>query len=146
MDLFDESLSTSAEWDMWRRIACHTSIDVVSEPLVLYRQHTRAMHTNVEAFERDMLRAFESMFADPAARAVHSLERRCYGKLYLSLAGSYLHAGNLKKSLDCLASSLKSWPPGFAYVAATPLRYLSRRVGMLPRAVGRTPHPWRADD
>lgn len=143
---FDESLSTSADWDMWRRIACHTSIDVVAEPLVLYRQHTSAMHTNVEVFERDMLRAFESMFADPAARGVHSLERRCYGKLYLSLAGSYLHAGNFKKSLVFLASSLKAWPPGIAYAAATPLRHWARAVGMPPHTVSRTPHPRTADD
>ncbi len=143
---FDESLSTSADWDMWRRIACHTTIDVVSEPLVLYRQHTNAMHTNVETFERDILRAFESMFADPAARAVHPLERRCYGKLYLTLAGSYLRAGNVKKSLGCLASALKAWPPGIAYVAATPLRYLARGAGKLPQTVGRAAHPRTADD
>ncbi len=126
---FDESLSTSSDWDMWRRIACHTSIDVVSEGLVFYRQHPNAMHMNVETFERDMLRAFESMFADPAARVVHALERRCYGKLYLTLAGSYLHAGNVKKSMDCLVRALTAWPPGIAYVAATPLRYLERGIG-----------------
>lgn len=126
---FDELLSTSADWDMWRRIACHTSIDLVAEPLVLYRQHPGAMHTNAETLERDMLRAFAAMFADPAARAVHPLEKRCYGKLYLTLAGSHWRAGNVKKSLGWTASALRAWPPGISYVATTPLRYLARTWG-----------------
>ncbi len=146
--LFDESLSTSADWDMWRRIACHYSIELVREPLVLYRQHESAMHNNVDLFERDLLRAFESMFSDPGAEAVHPLERRCYGNLYLTLAGSHLQAGNFKKALHYLVSGLKEWPPGISYLLASPIRRLQRLVdvGMLPRSVGRNPHGSATDD
>ncbi len=146
--LFDESLSTSADWDMWRRIACHYSIELVREPLVLYRQHESAMHNNVDVFERDILRAFESMFSDPGAVAVHPLERRCYGNLYLTLAGSHLHAGNPGKALRYLASGLKAWPPGISYVLASPMRRLQRLfdVGTLPQSVGRNPHGSATDD
>lgn len=145
--VFDESLSTSADWDMWRRIACHYSIEVVPEPLVHYRQHEGAMHTNTSVLERDMLRAFESTFADPAAAAVHPLEHRCYGNLYLMLAGSHLQAGNVKKSLRALALALRARPGGIGYVLSTPLRQITRRlgVGLPPHAVGRNPHPPSVD-
>lgn len=143
---FDESLSTSADWDLWRRIACRYTIELTPEPLVLYRQHGSAMHRNVEGFEHDMLRAFEAMFEDDAAREVHPLKRRCYGRLYLTFAGSYLHARGIRKSLHYLWAGLSSWPGGVAYVVAMPFRWLRRRfgVGMLPQDVGRTPRSGQA--
>jgi glycosyltransferase involved in cell wall biosynthesis len=134
--LFDESLSTSADWDLWRRIACHYKIELVREPLVQYRQHGSAMHRNVESYERDMLRAFSSMFSDPSAWAVHSMERRCYGNLYLTLAGSYWHSGKVRKSIQYLTSGLLMWPPGISYVLATPIRYLTRRFSFEARNFG----------
>ena len=119
---FDESLSTSADWDLWRRIACRHEIELVPEPLVLYRQHDRAMHRNVEVFERDMLRAFESMFRDPAAASIHALRKRCYGNLHWMLAGSHLYAGNPLKCAAHLGRALLAWPPSLGRVLGIPLR------------------------
>lgn len=145
--LFDTSLSTSADWDMWRRIACHYAIELVREPLVFYRQHGDGMHTHVEVLERDMVRAFESTFADPAARAVHRLERRCYGNLYLMLAGSYLHAGEVERAIRSAARAIKVWPASIAYVLETPLRRFARRLGLRerPHGVGTSPRPQSMD-
>jgi glycosyltransferase involved in cell wall biosynthesis len=126
--LFDTQLSTSADWDMWRRIACHYEIDAVREPLLLYRQHGSAMHRNVDLFERDVLRAFANMFADPAAAEVHPLRRRCYGNLYLTLAGSYLHARRWGKCLHYAARGILAYPPALTYLASFPLRRVQRRV------------------
>ena len=116
--LFDEALSTSADWDMWRRIACRYEIDIVREPLVLYRQHDRAMNRNLELFERDFLYAFNSMFTDPEASEVYALRRRCYGNLYLNLADNFWYAGDRAKCLKYLVLGLKSWPPAIASVLA----------------------------
>ena len=124
---FDETLSTSADWDFCRRVACRWDIDIVREPLVRYRQHASAMHRSVELFERDVLRCFEKMFSDPAARAVHPLRRRCYGNLYLTLAGSHLHAGHVGKGLRYLARGVLCWPPGLSYALSAPFRRLARR-------------------
>jgi len=125
--VFDPLLSTSADWDFVRRVACHYAIDVVPEPLVFYRQHGVAMHRKVEVFERDMLYAFDRLFSDPAAADVHSLKRRAYGKLHLILAGSYFHARGWKPGLAHAARSLALWPGAFLYFSLLPLRALRRK-------------------
>jgi glycosyltransferase involved in cell wall biosynthesis len=125
---FDEALSTSADWDLCRRIACRWEIEVVAEPLVLYRQHGSAMHRKVDVQERDMLRAFDSMFRDPAARAIHPLRNRCYGNLYWMLAGSYFHAGSPAKGLKYLFRALAAWPPSAGRLLQAPLRRVAQRL------------------
>lgn len=124
----DPELSTSADWDLWRRLACHYELAMVPEPLICYRMHEGSMHRNVECFERDMLRAFSRAFLDPAASAIHPLRRRCYGNLYLMLSGSYLQAGRWDKSVTYAARSVLAWPPSVAYLAAFPWRRWQCRV------------------
>jgi hypothetical protein len=126
--LFDREMSTAADWDMWRRVACHYAIDVVREPLMRYRLRTASMHRNLEVFEHDMLHGFSTMFADPAAAEVHHLKRRAYAAVYLMLAGSYLHAHRWGKCLSYGWRSVLSWPPALTYVAALPLRRAQRRL------------------
>lgn len=125
---FDLEMSTAADWDMWRRIACHYEIDAVREPLMKYRLRQSSMHRNVAVFEHDMLHGFASMFADPEAREVHGLRRRAYATLFLMLSGSHLHAGNWLSSLRYAARSIVTWPPTLAYIAGMPLRQFRRRV------------------
>jgi glycosyltransferase involved in cell wall biosynthesis len=126
---FDLGLSTSADWDMWRRIACHYEIDLVQEPLTLYRLHHGGMHRGVDLFERDMMRAFARMFSDPAAEAVTPLRRRCYGNLYMTLCGSYLRARDWRKCLQYAVRGLITWPGGLSYLASFPFRRLDRWFG-----------------
>ena len=126
--LFDPELSTAADWDMWRRIACHYEIDVVREPLMQYRLRPSSMHRNIAVFEHDMLHGFARMFADPAASEVHGLRRRAYATLFLMLSGSHLHAGNWVRSLGYAARSIVTWPPTLGYIAGMPVRQFRRRV------------------
>lgn len=130
--LFDRELSTAADWDMWRRIACHDEVDVVREPLMKYRLRSGSMHRNARVFEHDMLRGFARMFADPAAAAVHPLRRRAYGKLFLMLSGSFLEGGQQWKAFAYACRSVASWPPGLAYIVALPWRRWRRRLGDRP--------------
>lgn len=124
LGLFDEALSTSADWDMWRRIACHYEIEIVAEPLFFYRLHGSSMHRQVSVMEQDMLRAFAKAFADPAAAEIHPFRRRGYSKLYLMLGGSYLQAGRVGKCLAYVMRSVCLWPPSVGYVASFPMRRL----------------------
>lgn len=136
--LFDTELSTAADWDLWRRIACHYEMGMVREPLALYRVHRSSMHRNLETFEHDMLRAFSRTFADPSAAPIHPLRRQCYGHLYLMLAGSYLHAGRWGQCLAYLVRAVRIWPRSLGYVAALPLRRL--RAGLYARIGDRGSH------
>ncbi|MBI4484654.1 MAG: glycosyltransferase family 2 protein [Acidobacteria bacterium] len=125
---FDRGMSTAADWDMWRRIACAYEIDVVREPLMRYRLRPGSMHRNVDVFARDILHGFASLFADPAAAEVHHLKRRAYGTLYLMLSGSYLHAGRWRQCLSYGARALLTWPLTATYVLALPIRRVHKRL------------------
>jgi glycosyltransferase involved in cell wall biosynthesis len=126
--LFDVDLSTSADWDMWRRIACYYDVDVVREPLIRYRLRTDSMHRSVAALEHDMLRSFARMFADPAASEVRPLRRRAYANLYLMLSGSYAEVGDIGKAVAYACRSVVTWPPSVGYIAAMPWRRLRRAM------------------
>jgi glycosyltransferase involved in cell wall biosynthesis len=129
---FDPQLSTAADWDMWRRVACYAEVDVAREPLVKYRLRSGSMHRNPRVFEHDMLYGLARMFADPAAADVRRLRRRSYGKLYLMLSGSFLEAGDAAKAAGYACRSIASWPPSAAYVAALPWRRIRRLLGARP--------------
>lgn len=131
---FDRRVSTAADWDMWRRVACHYEIDVVREPLMRYRLRPSSMHRNVAVFEHDMLHGFAQMFADPAAAEIHHLKRRSYGALYLMLCGSFLYAGQWRKCAIYAARSVSAWPPAIAYIIALPFRRVKRRLGSITPA------------
>jgi hypothetical protein len=101
---------------------------MVREALAGYRLHGMSMHRNVELFERDMLLAFERMFADPEARAIHPLERRARARLYMVLAGSFFRVGSWSRSMVYGARSLRLDPRGLRHLATLPARRLRGRA------------------
>lgn len=112
----NKDLHPSEDWELSYRIARKYKFGFVKEPLLYYRQHGSGGHLNIARMERAMLLAFEKAFADDAAD-VQRIRRECYGNLYTILAGSYLHAGNLEKSV---VSGLK----GLFYSPRTIIRIL----------------------
>jgi len=89
---FDERLSTSADWDLYYRVAERCRVGFVPEVLVRYRVHGGNMHRNVHAMATDMLTAYAKAFSksDPD---LERLRRSAYGGLHSMLAGSYFRAG-----------------------------------------------------
>jgi hypothetical protein len=106
---FDEALSTSADWDLYQRIARRARVGFVPRPLVRYRRHQGSMHENVALMERDMLRAYGKVFADEQA-APRALERRAYASLHAMLAGSFFEAGQYRKGMRHLARAARREP------------------------------------
>jgi glycosyltransferase involved in cell wall biosynthesis len=131
---FDREMSTAADWDMWRRVACHYEIDVVREPLMKYRLRPSSMHRSVAVFEHDMLHGFAQMFADPAGAEIHHLKRRAYGALYLMLCDSFVYVRQWRKCLSYAARSISAWAPAIAYIVALPFRRVKRRIGRVAHA------------
>lgn len=127
--LFDEALSTSADWDMWRRVGGVCKVAMVQEALVKYRLHDGAMHRNLSAFERDMLHAFARMFDDPTARELLPLKRKCYSNLYATLCGSYFSQRNWPKVLEFAARSAAERPDTLLIQAlGMPWRHIRRKL------------------
>jgi len=104
---FDESLSTSADWDMLIRCALTEPPAYVEWPLVRYRVHDANMSHRIELMEADMRRAFDKAFADPRLpSAVRDDPRRAYARLYRMLAGSYRDAGRPSPALRALTRAV----------------------------------------
>lgn len=124
---FDVKLSTSADWDMWRRIATSYDVAIVRRPLLKYRVHGAQMHRRLDVFERDMLRAVGRMFDDPAAVAIRPHRRLCYANLYATLCGSYLYQRAWSKTASFALKSLAQRPDVLiAQALSAPLRRARR--------------------
>ncbi len=107
---FDPNLSIASGWDMWRRIASRCHIGVVSEALVLYRQHsTNASHRH-DVFAKDMTLKLKKLFSDPISGRVHHLKRQSHATHFYSFAGALLHSGNPVLALWWLIRSIRQWP------------------------------------
>jgi glycosyltransferase involved in cell wall biosynthesis len=125
---FDERLSTSADWDLYYRIARRWEVAFVPEVLVRYRYHSGGMHHNVAAMERDMFavyaRAFEERGPTPAA-----FRRRCYSNLHAVLAGSYFASESYGPALRHGLHSVMLRPRHVLRAVGYPLRALRRNRG-----------------
>lgn len=122
---FDERLSTSADWDLYYRIARRYRVGFVPELLVRYRVHAGNMHWNVHAMARDMLTAYALAFseADPDLQA---LRRSAYGRLHSMLAGSFFGVGEYRQFAKHAMASLAMRPGQVGYFAGYPVRALRR--------------------
>jgi glycosyltransferase involved in cell wall biosynthesis len=86
---FDTKLSTSADWEMWVRLARSTEFGYLPETLVRYRIHGQQMHNNIPLMERDMLYAFTKLHQEGTYFSSEAYYRQCLANLYLILAACY---------------------------------------------------------
>jgi glycosyltransferase involved in cell wall biosynthesis len=121
---FDESLSISADWDFYYRIASRYQVAFVPELLVRYRRHEANMHANISVMERDMLRAFEKAFGEPPPE-IAAVRRRAYGNLHMVLAGSCFRAGLLRPFLRNACWSVRLRPRNVFRLLGYPIRALA---------------------
>ncbi len=127
---FDPAFSQCADWDMWIRLAELGPVDIVDEPLVRIRTHRRNMSRNVSLLEADTLRLLAKFFAAPQHFLQYGpIRPQVYCNQYLTLSGSYLHAGRLGASLRCLASAISHDAlSALLRALGTPTRVLGRAI------------------
>lgn len=122
---FDTALSTSADWDLYYRIARRYQVGFVGEVLLQYRLHGSNMHSNIRAMERDMLHAYSKAFSEGGAP--RRLRRCAYGKLHSVLAGSFFSAGQYGGFVEHALKSLFLTPENIGHFVAYPLRQQLRK-------------------
>lgn len=120
---FDLNLLTSADWDLFYRISKDHKIGFVPEVLLKYRMHGSNMHGNIKRMEREMLYGYEKAFKNGAEVD----EKKCYGNLHLTLAGSYFQAGQYTDFLRHSIKSIYLKPSNFSHFATFPIRLLQKR-------------------
>jgi|SRR5579884_575939 len=111
---FDERLSTSADADMFCRIALAYPVARIDEPLTFYRQHHHQMHHDLRRVETDMQLVMHKHL-DSAALALHCrfVHRRAKSNLALMLAVAHASRGQWASALLHGAQGLL-WHPGRA--------------------------------
>ena len=116
---FDERLSTSADWDLFYRIARTHRVAFVPEALYKYRLHGRNMHRDARTLERDMLLVYDKAFAS-APSTVQSYRNACYGQLHALLAGAFFADGDIRNFLRHATASIAFAPGNLVRFGALP--------------------------
>jgi len=113
----NRDLHPSEDWDLCYRLAGESKVGFVREPLHFYRHHGQGGHTRIDRMERAMLIAFEKAFS-AKANDVALLRDEAYGNLYLVLAGSYYHAGQIGQSIRCALKAVAHRPQSIGKLLA----------------------------
>lgn len=82
--LFDESLRSIEDLDMWLRLAKHYPFRAIAKPLVYYRQHTSSLSKNLPVMESCYKRVLERTFSE-APPEFSRLKAHSYASVYLCL-------------------------------------------------------------
>ena len=83
--LFDESLRSLEDLDMWLRLAEHYAFRAIREPLVFYRQHTDSLSRNWPVMEDCFRQVLDRAFASAPTEFFH-LRPQSYAQAYLCLS------------------------------------------------------------
>ena len=119
--LFDTELRTGEDWDMWLRLAgsgagCH-----VSESFLVYEISNNADKYTVDLLERCTLRVLERLFSrqwnTTTSIRPTAIKGWLYAWHYAVLAKSYFARRRYRDALRLSASSVRSHPAGFRFLA-----------------------------
>lgn len=83
--LFDESLRTIEDLEMWLRLAAHYPFRRIPEALVYYRERPNSLSINWPLMEECFVKVLDRVFADTPSELL-ILKSRSYALAYLSLS------------------------------------------------------------
>lgn len=134
---FDEDLTLCEDYDLWLRLAAHSPVDAVDEPLTVVRRHGEHYGDSVTAF-RDSIRVHDKVLRSGLAVEHHAFVRQDRAKNSASLARCYAASGARLSALRTLLESAPSawhhagwWPEALRTVARSCMpRTLERRLRM----------------
>lgn len=93
--LFDRTLTSAEDLDMWLRIAAHYSFVVVKEPLTLYRQYSSSMSKNRQRMFQNLQTVIEKAFQAAPLEMLY-LKNRAYASITLNQAWWSVDEGDYK--------------------------------------------------
>jgi glycosyltransferase involved in cell wall biosynthesis len=109
--IFDTSLSSCADWDLWIRIARCGTVDFVDRPLVKYVMHQSNMHCNISGMARDtfvILDKYLPLLEQDNGSAYQG--DRIYSNHLMHFAWKYYEQHDLEQFRDLLLKALEREP------------------------------------
>lgn len=107
--MFDQTLRTHEDWDMWIRIAERYHFATLQEPLVFYRQHPTSVSKNYGIMTSHATTIIEKAF-QKAAPEHQELKNRAYGRAYLFAAWKAFDTRNYREARELYRQALHHWP------------------------------------
>ena len=107
--LFDSSLRSCEDWDLWLRILPEQRFVGTSECLVFYRQHDKSLSKNIDGMLQAAQAVIEKNFGpdDGAPHCWSAEKRRAFGGLYRYYALSHVqHQDNWSAAVPYLRQAL----------------------------------------
>jgi len=109
--LFDATLRSVEDRDMWIRLASHYVLAKLSLPLLFYRVHAASLSNKCAQMERNELQALAKAFARiPALRGRRLLERQTYSQAAFASAQLFRSNGHRASALKRMLWSFLYWP------------------------------------
>ena len=106
---FDEELIMCYDDELWFRLAAHSEIDSVDEPLTLVRRHSKHSGSDVQAW-RDRRRVFEKTIGANRDARLDPVLRKLRAEMSAGLAKSHARYGKRSHALSALFASFPhSW-------------------------------------
>ncbi|WP_406695897.1 glycosyltransferase family A protein [Singulisphaera sp. Ch08] len=125
--MFDESLRSAEDLDMWIRIASRFPVAMLDVPLWLYRIHGTNMHDSTARMELNTLRMIDKVFEEPGALSRSSLlKRKALANISINLAYGYRDSQTYGMAVSRIARSFLLWPFPYPGVNMTHLHPLAR--------------------
>jgi len=114
--LFDESLTSVEDWDLWLRITDQEgTMQSVPEPLARYRISTGSMSTNASRMHTNRMAVLAKQFGPPDGKVESwpAEKQRAYAFAYRSAAYGYLQQQEPDTAWRWLDHATRIWPPIF---------------------------------
>jgi glycosyltransferase involved in cell wall biosynthesis len=107
---FDDELIGSEDYELYLRLAAHSEVDAIDDPLTLVRRHTQHFSgRGVIPFESN-IRVIDKLLRSGTVEHLHSLLRERRAELVAGLARTHAGSGNRISTLRTLFSSVRySW-------------------------------------
>jgi hypothetical protein len=118
--LFDETLRTGEDWDLWLRLSARFDCVGVRRPLVRCRKWDYDPKYRLDTLYRSTLRPLDKLFADPETLRrwprLASVRPRVYAWHRSVLAKSYLRHGRILESCRMAMAAIRSHPAALVYL------------------------------
>lgn len=129
---FDPRFSTSADYDLYLRVAAEFPVCCVAEPVLHYRILPQSMHRNLRVYERDCLGVIDKFFSEGAGRRpeLAALKGEIYARAHYALGGTAIHERQWAMALHHFPLAARMGPAYFSRrVLGWPVRLAARVLG-----------------
>jgi hypothetical protein len=113
---------------MWLRMSVITRFLPLPETLVLYRTVAGTMSSDPSVLERDTFALLDKFYATSESASYNHVRDRAYANHWMVCAGSYLHTGQRRDALRCVAAGLRADPRTVSRLVSLPARWGRRRL------------------